>query len=65
MAVLMTFPRRYLVRFGPKQAPHVFTDLLVIGGGMAGLRADLEAPPDNGRSAWRLIATTPVPTPSP
>ncbi len=34
----MTFPHRYLVRFGPKQTPHVFTDLLVIGGGIAGLR---------------------------
>jgi L-aspartate oxidase len=42
----MTFPLRYLVRFGPKQTPHVFTDLLVIGGGIAGLRAALAAPPD-------------------
>jgi L-aspartate oxidase len=42
----MPFPQRYLVRFGPKQAPHVFTDLLVIGGGIAGLRAALEAPPN-------------------
>src|SRR5437763_2779244 len=44
----MPFPLRYLVRFGPKQTPHVFTDLLVIGGGIAGLRAALEAPPDMG-----------------
>ena len=42
----MTFPFRYLVRFGPKQTTHVFTDLLVIGGGIAGLRAALAAPPD-------------------
>ncbi len=42
----MTFPLRYLVRFGPKQTTHVFTDLLVIGGGIAGLRAALAAPPD-------------------
>src|SRR5262249_570712 len=42
----MTFPLRYLVPFGPKQTPHVFTDLLVIGGGIAGLRAALAAPPD-------------------
>src|SRR5689334_16793400 len=42
----MSFPKRYLVRFGPKQTPHLFTDLLVIGGGIAGLRAALAAPPD-------------------
>ena len=42
----MTFPLRYLVRFGPKQTTHLFTDLLVIGGGIAGLRAALAAPPD-------------------
>ncbi len=41
----MTFPKRYLVRFGPKQTHHFFTDLLVIGGGIAGLRAALAAPP--------------------
>jgi L-aspartate oxidase len=41
----MTFPKRYLVRFGPKQTQHLFTDLLVIGGGIAGLRAALSAPP--------------------
>src|SRR5262245_28261203 len=35
---------RYLVPFGPKQTPHLFTDLLVIGAGIAGLRAALEAP---------------------
>src|SRR5438552_9722602 len=44
----MAFPKRYLVRFGPKQTPHLFTDLLVIGGGIAGLRAALAAPPDLG-----------------
>jgi L-aspartate oxidase len=42
----MTFPKRYLVRFGPKQTPHVFTDLLVIGVGIAGVRAALAAPHD-------------------
>src|SRR5262249_7463930 len=41
----MTFPKRYLVRFGPKQTKHFFTDLLVIGGGIAGLRAALAVPP--------------------
>jgi L-aspartate oxidase len=42
----MPFPKRYLARFGPKQTQHRFTDLLVIGGGIAGLRAALAAPPD-------------------
>ncbi len=30
---------RYLVDFLPKRLPHFFTDVLVIGGGLAGLRA--------------------------
>jgi L-aspartate oxidase len=38
--------RRYLVGFGPKQTPHLFTDVLVIGAGIAGLRAALEIPPE-------------------
>jgi L-aspartate oxidase len=42
----MPFPPRYLVRFAPKRATHVFTDLLVIGGGIAGLRGAIEAPRD-------------------
>jgi len=32
------FPR-YLVPFHPKRIPHFFTDVLVIGGGLAGLRS--------------------------
>src|SRR5262245_8133341 len=36
---------RYLVRFRPKHTPHCFTDVLVIGAGIAGLRAALEIPP--------------------
>jgi L-aspartate oxidase len=44
LVFFMTFPKRYLVRFGPKQTPHVFTDLLVIGVGVAGVRAALAAP---------------------
>src|SRR5438093_243219 len=35
---------RYLVQFGPKETPHRFTDILVIGAGIAGLRAALEVP---------------------
>jgi L-aspartate oxidase len=42
----MSSPHRYLVPFGPKDTPHFFTDLLVIGAGIAGLRAALEVPPD-------------------
>ena len=42
----MPFPKRYLVRFGPKQTTHLFTDVLVIGGGIAGLRAALAVPPE-------------------
>ncbi len=30
---------RYLIDFHPKRLPHFFTDVLVIGGGLAGLRA--------------------------
>ncbi len=37
--------RRYLVRFDPKRVPHVFSDLLIIGGGIAGIRAALAARP--------------------
>src|SRR6516162_3304811 len=40
----MSAVHRYLVRFGPKQTPHLFTDILVIGAGIAGLRAALEVP---------------------
>ena len=35
--------RRYLVPFKANRLPHVLTDALVIGGGVAGLRAALEA----------------------
>src|SRR5712692_5126779 len=37
---------RYLVQFSPKKTPHLFTDVLVIGAGIAGLRAALEIPSD-------------------
>jgi L-aspartate oxidase len=40
----MPGPHRYLVSFQPKHTPHVFTDVLVIGAGIAGLRAALEVP---------------------
>ncbi len=40
----MAFPPRYLTSFGPRQTPHFFTDVLIIGGGIAGLRAALAIP---------------------
>ncbi len=36
---------RYLVSFGPKRVPHCFTDVLILGGGLAGLRAALAIDP--------------------
>jgi len=36
---------RYLAAFHPKRVPHFFTDVLVIGGGLAGLRAALAVEP--------------------
>jgi L-aspartate oxidase len=41
----MILPRRYLVPFHPKHTPHLFTDVLIIGAGIAGLRAALQIPP--------------------
>ena len=35
--------RRYLVSFESRRLPHIFTDVLVIGAGAAGLRAAIEA----------------------
>jgi L-aspartate oxidase len=40
----MSHPHRYLLSFHPKHTPHLFTDVLVIGAGIAGLRAALEMP---------------------
>jgi L-aspartate oxidase len=36
---------RYLVPFHPKRMPHFFTDVLIVGGGLAGLRAALAVDP--------------------
>ena len=38
---MSTATPRYLVPFHPKRVPHFFTDVLVIGSGLAGLRAAL------------------------
>ena len=44
MIVPLVLPRRYLVGFDPRDMAHHFTDVLVIGGGVAGLRAGLGIP---------------------
>lgn len=36
---------RYLATCDAKRLPHFFTDILIIGGGLAGLRAAVEVPP--------------------
>src|SRR5919204_1901192 len=40
----MPFTRRYLTQLDPKRTPHLFTDVLVVGAGIAGLRAALQVP---------------------
>ncbi|MBM81697.1 MAG: L-aspartate oxidase [Planctomycetaceae bacterium] len=37
--------RRYLVQFEPKRSQHTFADVLIIGGGIAGIRAALAVDP--------------------
>ncbi|HWB08430.1 MAG TPA: L-aspartate oxidase [Pirellulales bacterium] len=44
---------RYLVPFHPKRVPHHFTDVLIIGGGLAGMRAALAIDP-----RLRVLVTT-------
>jgi L-aspartate oxidase len=44
MHIAISTPRRYLVGFDPKDVPHHFTDVLIIGGGVAGFRAALGIP---------------------
>src|SRR4051795_7585603 len=41
MIAPLDLPRRYLVAINPLDMPHHFTDVLVIGGGLAGLRTAL------------------------
>ena len=41
----MSITPRYLVPFHPKRVPHHFADVLVIGGGLAGLRAAMAVDP--------------------
>jgi L-aspartate oxidase len=46
-------PRRYLIGFDPREIPHHFADMLVIGGGIAGLRAALGIP-----ERYRVLVVT-------
>lgn len=46
VGVTMLVPTpRYLVPFHPKRVPHHFCDVLILGGGLAGLRAAIEIDP--------------------
>ena len=51
--MIMAAPRRYLIGFDPRDLPHHFTDVLVIGGGIAGLRAALGIP-----EPYRVLVVT-------
>jgi len=56
MATQIDTPR-YLAAFHPKRIPHYFADILVIGGGIAGLRAALAVAPNQSviavtKDAW-------------
>ena len=53
MLTPLTLPRRYLIGFDPQDLPHHFTDVLVIGGGLAGLRVALGIP-----EPWRVLVVT-------
>src|SRR6516165_3159623 len=53
MLTPLSLPRRYLVPFDPRELPHHFTDVLIIGGGLAGLRAALGMPDD-----YRVLVVT-------
>jgi L-aspartate oxidase len=46
--IVIPAKRRYLVRFDPKRIPHAFADVLIIGGGIAGIRAALAVDPSLG-----------------
>jgi len=53
MPIAPPIPRRYLVGFDPRELPHHFTDVLVIGGGIAGFRSALGIP-----DSYRVLIVT-------
>jgi L-aspartate oxidase len=53
MSIDYSPPRRYLVGFDPKGLPHHFTDVLIIGGGIAGFRSALGIP-----ESYRVLVVT-------
>src|SRR5438552_2826312 len=55
-------PRRYLVPFAPKATAHRFTDVLVVGAGIAGLRPALAVPPPLDKPPTSPSGTTPLPS---
>ncbi len=50
MHPLIVSQRRYLVGFDPRELPHHFTDVLIIGGGIAGFRSALGSSRDLPRA---------------
>jgi len=53
MPIAPPIPRRYLVGFDPRELPHHFTDVLIIGGGIAGFRSALGIP-----ESYRVLIVT-------
>ena len=53
MPIAVPLPRRYLVGFDLKELPHHFTDVLIIGGGIAGFRCALGIP-----ETYRVLVVT-------
>ena len=53
MPTVLPISRRYLVGFDPRELPHHFTDVLIIGGGIAGCRTALGIP-----ESFRVLTAT-------